>query len=318
MLTRFVVCADEVARLQRGTDPESRFAQGLFEKGHYAGRTQPTDTRQGTYVSTPSGAFLASWNTNDPRRVADGLRLALERWNAMSESERMNPNAEATAPQVVRFENLFPKDGLVLRVFSRDLPREHTNSDWRSRAWNQDYAWFRKDEARGVMPEEIAPGAEATWPDLVTHRLVRLNFVDNVRGQVSSFRADAIRSAVIKTEVISVENGVAQVQFFGRTEANTAGVWPVADRRDAQNPTAQRRGMKLSLYGTGRYDIKAARFTEMELLALGTRYGGTQYNGRHDDLEPGPIGFFLTLAGDRAVERVAPSFYYEYGWSLPG
>ena len=34
------------------------------------------------------------------------------------------------------------------------------------------------------------------------------------------------------------------------------------------------------------------------MVALGTRWGGTQYNRRADDLEPGPLGVAFTLAGD--------------------
>ena len=89
LLKRFVVCADEVSRLQRGKDPECALAQKVFEQGHYAGRTQPTNTRQGIYATAPSGVMLASINSNDPQRVARMLQSALDKWGALSEAERV-------------------------------------------------------------------------------------------------------------------------------------------------------------------------------------------------------------------------------------
>ena len=67
---RFIPAADEVGRLQSGKDEECQLFQKIAEQGHYAGRTKPSRTRQGTYAITPDGTLLISWNTNDPRVVA--------------------------------------------------------------------------------------------------------------------------------------------------------------------------------------------------------------------------------------------------------
>ena len=66
LMASFVAVADEVGRLQRGTDAESKLFQGFCEQGHYGGRTQPTNTRQGIYAIAPSGRFLASINSTNP------------------------------------------------------------------------------------------------------------------------------------------------------------------------------------------------------------------------------------------------------------
>jgi hypothetical protein len=66
LASKFVACADEVHALHRGKGDVDRLFQQVAEQGHYAGRTTPTDTRQGIYAFAPSGAFLGSMNSNRP------------------------------------------------------------------------------------------------------------------------------------------------------------------------------------------------------------------------------------------------------------
>ena len=73
LAAKFIPAADEVGRLQSGKDAECQLFRKIAEQGHYAGRTRPSRTRQGTYATTADGTFLASWNKNDPRVVARNL-----------------------------------------------------------------------------------------------------------------------------------------------------------------------------------------------------------------------------------------------------
>ena len=323
MLAHFVPCADEVHRLQSGSDPECRLAQTVFEQGHYAGRTQPSNTRQGIYAAAPSGVMLASINTNDPRKMAAMLQRALERWSSLSEAERMlsgEPNDETA--KIDRPERRYPSDGLVLRVFSRDLPRDPApNSardtegrDWRAKAWNQDYAWFRREEARSLLPAMIEAGQMSRAPDGLLRRLAKFNFIDNVRGQTGAYANGDILAANLDAEVLRVVAGIAQVRLVGETHAAREGTWPIEGFKDKQAPAKHKVGVQLKLFGSAEFDVAQGKFVAFELLALGTRFGATQYNGRHDDADPAPIGYFLTLTGDSPAERVAPSFYRSYGW----
>jgi hypothetical protein len=289
-------------------------AQKVFEQGHYAGRTQPTGTRQGTYATAPSGVMLASINSNDPQAMADMLRRALAKWSSLSEQERMlgtDPARQKT--EVRRYENRYPTDGLVLRVFSRDLPRAVKPTDWRADAWNQDYVWFKKEEARSLLPLRIAVGERGLAPDALSRRLARLNFVDHVRGQTMAYEDKHVHTARLETEVLSVTDGIATLKVTGETKAEREGVWAVAGFRDMNTPQPQKIGMSLKLYGTAKYNIAQSKFITWEVLALGARFGATQYNGRHGDLEPAPIGFFLVQGGATAAEKVAPSFIWAYG-----
>ncbi len=66
--------ADEVWRLQRGTDRECRFFQSMADKGHYGGGQ---GTRQGIYACSFSGDFLSSINSLNPDAVIMTLETAL-------------------------------------------------------------------------------------------------------------------------------------------------------------------------------------------------------------------------------------------------
>ena len=57
LVAKFVPVADEVSRLQRDAEPDCRFFQGFSEKGHYGGRTKPSNTRQGIYAVTATGTW---------------------------------------------------------------------------------------------------------------------------------------------------------------------------------------------------------------------------------------------------------------------
>src|SRR5262245_12294285 len=111
----FIPAADEVYRLQGGSDPECKLFQKFAELGHYGGR--PGTTRQGTYATTASGVFLGSLNSNDPIRVADMLRTALAKWQTLPRESKLLPtDPQKQLPDIKRPERFYPKDGLVLYV----------------------------------------------------------------------------------------------------------------------------------------------------------------------------------------------------------
>jgi len=315
---RFVPAADEVNRLQRGDDAECLVFQGVAEQGHYAGRTQPSKTRQGIYAMTPGGRFLASVNSRQASSVAGMLRTALENWEALPAEERLGGGEQPPAPW--RWESEYPEDGLVLRVVSRDLPRpegeralERRRVDWREHAWNVDFAWFRAEEARAFLPAEIEPGATVELPARLIERIACLHLLDNVRGQVSHFRPADLERARLSVRVDALHDGHASLSLSGETRTSVEGTWPV-DGFSSRDPGSQRRGIELELAGRAQWDLAAGRFSAFELVCVGTRWGGTKFNGRADDLDPAPIGFAFTLGSGQPAERIAPASIWNYGW----
>jgi hypothetical protein len=315
LAAKFIPAADEVGHLQSGRDAESQLFRKVAEQGHYAGRTRPSRTRQGTYVTTADGTFLASWNNNDPRFVAGKLREALEKWERLKAEGRTFAGDDPLDLTLLnRADRFFPAGGLVLKVNTRDLPRDPPQKGRWADAWNQDFAWFTREEARRFLPAEVEPGRMHEVPRPLVERLARLHLLDNVRGQTSPFPAEAIRDATLTSRVTAVDGDVVSLRLEGRTQAVQKGNWSIRGYRDMNRPGAQERGLEMQLLGSARFDRKHGRFVGFEVVAVGTRWGGTQYNGRGNDLAPAPFGAVLSLAGEGRVERVAPEHFRGYGW----
>jgi hypothetical protein len=220
----------------------------------------------------------------------------------------------------VEGKSQFPQDGLVLRVICRDLPRSKPSTSPSRNAYNQDYAWFRKAEARALLPEKLIKGT--SWKvrlDLV-ERLARFHFVGLVRGHTAPFPQRAVEHAELTATVIDVQGNLVSLRYTGRTRTSEVhdgvhieGKW---NAKGPGIPEPQKRGVDASLEGQAVYDLKAERFVSFELLAVSERWGGNAYNGRLDerDFGPAPMGIVLELAGASAAERVPPLFFRYYGW----
>jgi hypothetical protein len=314
LVKKFVPAADEVGRLQSGRDEECLLFQKVAEQGHYAGRTQPSATRQGTYATTADGTLLVSWNNNNARVVARNLRQALEKWERMqADSRPAAEQARLDAQKLSRHDRFYPEGGMVLRVHTRDLPRDPPQEGRFADSWNQDFAWFKKDEARQFVPEKLAEGESREVPRPLVERLARMHFVDNVRGQTTHFPPRAVQEAQITSRITAIEGDVVVLRLEGRTKTDHEGRWSVGGLRDMSR-SSQNRGVELQLLGNARWDTKQEKFVGFEVVAAGTRWGATQYNGRSRDRDPAPFGVVLSLAGDSGAERVAPEHFWAYGW----
>lgn len=316
LASEFIPVADEVGRLQRADDAECRWFRKVAEQGHFAGRTEPTGTRQGIYAVAPSGALLASINSTNRRRVAGMLRRALAKWKNMPPEKRRMSRELPAAPQKSRgwMKHFYPTGGLVLKMTTRDLPRKRRSYDWRERAWNMDYAWIRKEEARRFLSARPAVGDKHELPADIIRRIARCHLVDNVRGQTKSYADADVQSANLTSEVVAIEDGRVSLRLVGAARLAAEGVWAIHGFYDAADPKQQSRGYDAKLYGKAEYDLEAERFVAFELVAIGDRWGGTQYNSRGRDLEPAPMGVLFSLAGDTPAERMPPAAFWDYGW----
>lgn len=283
--------------------------------GHYGANVATGATLQGIYCATPSGEFLASINSNNPAEMAGMLRRALVAWQTLPRTRRLQ--AEDPAEQSIARAQIeqFPEDGLLLRCTVRDLPRDTPNATtWWGQAWNQDNLWLRADEALALMPRELKKGATLDWPEHLARRLVRFNLVDFVRGQTTSYASEQVHEAWLRTEVVKTKrNKWVELRFTGGSRAST-GTWP-GEGLQIENPAAGSRGLGTQMRGSARFDFKTGRFTEFELVAVGVRWGQTDFNFRENDHGPAGIAFVFRLAErDDPQARVAPAFLWEYGW----
>ncbi len=300
--------ADEVWRLQKGSDADCKFFQAFADGGHYRGKG---GTRQGIYVCTPSGKLLASANTLDANRVLELLRGALKKWDALPPHERHLPEGIDLTPRH-RWEDSFPSKGLVLVSTNRDLPLDGKPDAPRGGRWNRDHVWFSSEEAKAWLPPNPRPGASHRLPDRLARRLARFHLVDNVRGQTQPFASEEVCEGRIVVEVADVKGTTLRLKISGSTHVVADGPWLLGDVH--WKPRKHHaHGVRTRLLGRATYDLQRGAFTEFELVAVGRRWGVTQNNGRGKDVGPAPIGFVFSIAPRSDAHRVAPTFVDMYG-----
>jgi hypothetical protein len=340
----FVPTADQIEGTDRrgcledGTDLESRWVQKVKKQ------CNARASFQGVFVATPAGRFLAGGHQamHDPRTVEAALREGLEKWNKLAPADRLmgvtefdRVKAELAAADRA---SQYPRDGLVLSVVCRDLPRPtwptRNFAKGHERRFNQDYVWFRKAEARALVPEEPATGAKREVPRELVERLARFHLIDTAWGSTSPFSQKAVERAELTAEVVGVKDHLVSLAFGGRTRAVQEDArWTgqrywgpdpkLADRvrqiddelRKLGIPEPTTRGIDATIEGQGVYDRKAERFVSFEVVVVARRWGGNEGNGRFQSLDygPHPLGFVAELAGESAAERVPPAFLRSYG-----
>lgn len=290
-----MVATDEVWRLQRGYDPESVFFQKMANQGHYGHK--PGSTRQGIYVCAPSGKFLASINSNNPDAVLGMLNKGLKAWNDLADSEKWLAQESKIKPSH-RWEDSYPKDGLVLNMYTRDIPARIDQTSQPTGKWNQDRVWFSSSEMMQWIPAKLEAGESIELPRKLLERMVRFHLVDTVKGQAATFNSQDISDETgINVRVLGVSANVVELRLSGQTRAEFRSSRP--------------RGVSTKLLGFAKFDLTSRRFTEFEIVALGNRWGQSRFNGRGRDPDKSPVGFLFRLAGPDEP-RIPPAFVFFY------
>ncbi|MFQ5749964.1 MAG: hypothetical protein ACE5H3_10985 [Planctomycetota bacterium] len=284
----------------------------MADHGHYQAAG---GTRQGIYVMAPGGRLLSSINALDPHAVQKTLEKGLAEWNRLPGEFRKLP-AGLHLDLGNRWETSFPKRGLVLVSFNRDLPADNDPRSPARGGWNRDHVWFSPSEVLEFLPQDqaLGPGTGRKLPRPLVDRLVRFHLVDNVNGQTLPFAEEEVQGSWIISRVEAVKDHFVFLRLAGRTMAEAKGPW-LMGRNDWTPEKEWPRGIKTALLGKAVFDLRRKAFTAFELVAKGVRWGRTQVNGRRDST-PGPIGFYFNLAPDRPSDRVAPAFIdlYNAGW----
>ena len=242
------------------------------------------------------------------------LREALKNWDRLkAEGRKFSGEDPLEIAQLNRADRFFPEGGLVLKVNTRDLPRNPPQQRRWADAWNQDFAWFTKDEAGQFLPGKIEPGRTREVPRTPRRATRPVPFPRQRARTDSAVSGGAIEDATLTSRVTAVDGDVVSLRLEGRTKAVQKGDWSIRGFEDMNRPSGQERGLEMKLLGSARFDRKQGHFVGFEVVAVGTRWGGTQYNCRDNDLAPAPFGAVLSLAGASRAERVAPEHFRGYG-----
>ncbi|MGN6810327.1 MAG: hypothetical protein ACTHMP_05595 [Thermomicrobiales bacterium] len=301
----FVAVAENSSSLERQQDEKGVFFRQIAAQGHYGGRTYPTTTRQGSCTFTADGRFLASVNTRDPAGMAGMVRTALTRWAEPEPDPTAGGGQLAALPEVDPVDKDYPADGLVLEAVARDLPREVDTrpDDWRKIAWNFDYVWLTRDEARALVPEARQPGSRREAPWLVVRRLARFHLRDFVRGEPFNWPEEAIRAGNLTAEIVATTGDTIALVLRGQVRLEHEARWVRPEDGEERRYSS---GYDCALYGEATWDDARQRFASFDLVASGPRWGANQYNNREDDLGPAPLGIAFGLAGDTPREHTPP------------
>jgi len=304
---RFVAAADEVWRLQRGSDADCVFFQRAVNGGQ---RITDRGTRQGSWVLAPDGTLLGHVNSRESHDVRAMMDAALVRWAELPESARALPAGVELDP-AHRWEDSWPADGLVLVRIARELgpePVEEMLAGERAPAWNRDFAWFSAAEIAAEVPPNVRPGSSFELP-LVARRLARFHLVDNVHGQTLPYADVEVRSARLAAHATARVGSQLVLVLEGASEALAEGPWLGGE--SLWKPSGEHaHGMETRLGGRAVLDLETRRFLQFELVAVGRRFGRTDNDGRWRDPAPGRVAFHFALAPPEP--RVAPTFVAVY------
>ena len=159
------------------------------------------------------------------------------------------------------------------------------------------------------MLPELEVGAVADVPAKLCQRLARLHLVDSARGQTPAFRAENVRRAEWQFETVAVDEERVRLVIRGDTEC--AGTRRRRAPQDGTREASHERGVRTRLVGRAIWDRARERFVEFEMLAIGERWGASQYNERDEAKRPTAIGFAFVLAPPDHP-RVAPAYWWQY------
>jgi hypothetical protein len=296
----FVCAADEVWRLQRGSEADCIFFQRVVTGGK---RITDRGTRQGTWILSPGGEVLARTNTRDVDKVLATFEEGLAAWNELPDERRRLPADAGLEPQH-RWESSRPDDGLILERIGRELNAEGLAGE-RHPSWNRDFAWFRGEEVSD----------RGDWSG-VARRLARFHLVDNVRGQTLPYADEEVQVAELSARAVATDGTRVTLELEGRTVAVAEGPWLLGEslwKPENEHP----HGIECALVGRAVYDRGAGRVEALELVAVGRRWGRTVMNGRGREGAdaPGLIAFYFRRALEPEA-TVAPTFIelYDADW----
>jgi len=278
---KFIPVVDNVSKSQVRKDEHGEFFRKIAEQGHYAGRTVPTNTRQGLY---------------------DAVRI----WNKTTTAER-SPKIAKSFQADPKFSLNPPTDGLILRMITRDLPREARAKRTDLTAFNLDHVWISKEEMLSMVPDNPSKGQLVPIPKVIAERIARFHLLDSVRGESRPFDEDQVKIDNIGLKVMKVSDETIKFVIYGRSKTSRPPSKKVNPYTNAR--ITKEMGTDLVWSGAVIFDRQEERFTRFDLLAAGKRWGRSLYNFRDNDTGPAPIGFGFQIVED---DPTAPRFQAYY------
>ena len=317
----FIPATDSVTPLQNGQQRgcitfDKYFKQVDKKNPIVSAQYKQHITKQGVYLMTPEGDYLAArWggDTVQQTNILATIQEALEKWRTIARKKGL----PEPRPMVNKYVTTWGKgkaaaerinhakvgvtdwkpDGLLLMATTRDLPRKDPKS-WKPGVYHTDrysnidmkidetrnYSWlaFSKAEAKQLVP---TGGGKQKVADPVVRRIARF-MKDDVRGQCPGFQDQEIRKASMTAEVVEATGSTRTIRFQGRSITENI-----------------KRGFDAHLHGRAVYDTKQEKFLAFELVAVGMRKGMAGHNVRAGEPQA-PMGVAFLIEGQKPVRAL--------------
>ncbi len=294
---KFVPLAMDDWYLRRQQDAHGVFFREMTRESPRGGAGD--NTRQGRYVFTATGKFLGFNNNRGPDRILAMLRDSLAKWEQLPEADRKPASLDGKVRLQPQYERTPPKDGAVVKVFTRVLersgdnltactppPREDGKFEHRGLGAAVDHLWLTAGDLQQLLPDKDAePGAPVPLPRAVAQRIARFHLTDNTRGEPPHWQKEEVKSL---TFTLTPERA-------GR--ARLSGAYHL-ETRDGK------RGCSGTLDGWLEY--QDGRLTALQAAATGEHWGDGPFT-RGSRPGKSPIGFAFLLCPDpKPADSIPP------------
>jgi len=295
---KFVPLAMDDWYLRRQNDENGKFFMAMTAASPRGGAGD--NTRQGRYVFTATGKFLGFNNNRGPDRILAMLRQSLAAWNKLPETDRKPQGTIGEVKTEQRFHRPLPKNGAVVKVYTRVLEKKpdgslcacaapaapNENYDHRGFDAAIDHLWLREEDVKSLIPGAgVKQGTAIPFPAVVAQRVARFHLTDNTRGEPPHWE----RNEVKKVEFFVTPESATRAKLSGTVHLET---------KDGK------RGFTGTLDGW--LDHKNGKLTDLKAAVAGDNWGDSSLTrgGRSGKT---PIGFALVLCAEpKPADRVAP------------
>lgn len=264
-------------------DPAVRLFRDIY--GKQAPRQHwdpnPSKTKQGVYAMMPDGTYLSGRFVGTRKeQVMTLMREALLKWKSLVKERKLNPKPVPQNEALLAWKKQKAEElGLHVQLHYRDLPRmgKQVTGHGKKIGGHYNTTWLELTKAEaGTL---VAKNSE--WQEVpvgVRNKIFTLGLKDIVYGQSPKWKAGSVIGGNLKVRQGKTTRSGLVIELAGKFHL-----------KDHSHE------FKGHLLGKMLWSEKDRKITRFEVVALGSRSGGTTYNFRNGDEAAAPLGISMSM-----------------------